>query len=614
MRVLITAIAMILVASTAHADWQSTLAASFDHVETFDNLANWRGTCNSNYQWTGFPSGALFNGYDCEHAGDTANNWVDTFTGNCASGKCFSMDMYNNTGPGRLVFYIGDGTNSSGYDDAYIFYRVRFTSMFMPPGATDWGYFKWFVPSMGYTSASTWGSAGDQASACQDPQTLSNYGPNNFIMNWDYLSPLKNIAAAHPRPAIFSTSCSRVPGTQGYETDNSDNVGTPWMKDSDRSESVPGNAVDGGGPGTFDMYSLNNSSSVYGMEIHVKAGPDQGGTTHYRNLTYEYWLYSPTGTVLHHWLGVNNGTATNYQNNGYSGATIHASAYFPTHKYNRFELGGNQSISGGTTWPPSGRFYVDDVVINGGRIGPTYYALAGGTGINGSCGTASGGTFSSLTSSSPNLCAAGTVASFAGSGPWTWGCNGSGGGTSTSSTACSASLFTAPSLPATWSFTTTENPLNALYWTAPTGVPGLQAAGGLGKATVDGQANAMLWTVNTFNADQYAQAKLTTLDSGENIDLYTRASTAGSGYLVSISNGGVYLWQVVKWKLCDSRVCSYPDRNQRDYGHLQGHRDGPRYACRVFQCRFHLDDPNRHGERDCLGVSRYRAGRIHRSR
>lgn len=65
--------------------------------------------------------------------------------------------------------------------------------------------------------------------------------------------------------------------------------------------------------------------------------------------------------------------------------------------------------------------------------------------VNGACGTASGQSFTSLTSSSPNLCSTGTVTSFAGSGPWSWGCSGSGGGTSTSSTACYASLATSSS-------------------------------------------------------------------------------------------------------------------------------------------------------------------------
>ena len=65
------------------------------------------------------------------------------------------------------------------------------------------------------------------------------------------------------------------------------------------------------------------------------------------------------------------------------------------------------------------------------------------SGINGACGTASGQSYSSLTSSSSNLCATGTAASFTGTGPWTWGCNGSGGGTNTANNACSASLTTA---------------------------------------------------------------------------------------------------------------------------------------------------------------------------
>lgn len=95
---------------------------------------------------------------------------------------------------------------------------------------------------------------------------------------------------------------------------------------------------------------------------------------------------------------------------------------------------------------PGGTYEVDidDIAIsNTGYIGP----LGGSVGttvpilpapVNGACGSSSGQSFSILTAGSPNLCSAGTVASFAGSGPWTWGCNGSNGGTSTSSNACSA--------------------------------------------------------------------------------------------------------------------------------------------------------------------------------
>ncbi|HCC05036.1 TPA: hypothetical protein DEP58_01880, partial [Patescibacteria group bacterium] len=57
--------------------------------------------------------------------------------------------------------------------------------------------------------------------------------------------------------------------------------------------------------------------------------------------------------------------------------------------------------------------------------------------VNGACGSANGQSFSTLTSTSPNLCSAGTVGSFSGTGPWSWRCNSTNGGTYAS---CSATL------------------------------------------------------------------------------------------------------------------------------------------------------------------------------
>lgn len=58
--------------------------------------------------------------------------------------------------------------------------------------------------------------------------------------------------------------------------------------------------------------------------------------------------------------------------------------------------------------------------------------------VNGACGSASGGTFSTLSSTSSGLCSPGTVSNFQGTGPWTWSCLGSNGGTN--ATNCSAQL------------------------------------------------------------------------------------------------------------------------------------------------------------------------------
>lgn len=62
--------------------------------------------------------------------------------------------------------------------------------------------------------------------------------------------------------------------------------------------------------------------------------------------------------------------------------------------------------------------------------------------VNGACGSANGGSLSTVPSS--NLCSAGTAGTISGSGPWSWSCVGAGGGTTAS---CSASLYVEDSSP-----------------------------------------------------------------------------------------------------------------------------------------------------------------------
>lgn len=74
-------------------------------------------------------------------------------------------------------------------------------------------------------------------------------------------------------------------------------------------------------------------------------------------------------------------------------------------------------ITGGWNWNCNG--------INGSSVGDVCSASTAILPVDGVCGTAHGAATASLTSSSPNLCAAGTVGSFGGT--WNWTCNGVGG-------------------------------------------------------------------------------------------------------------------------------------------------------------------------------------------
>ena len=76
----------------------------------------------------------------------------------------------------------------------------------------------------------------------------------------------------------------------------------------------------------------------------------------------------------------------------------------------------------------------------------TSYSVAGGSRINGQCGSANGRTLPSAPTT--NLCSIGAPSAVSGTGPWSWTCAGSNGGTSAS---CSADRQQSNSqIPAGW--------------------------------------------------------------------------------------------------------------------------------------------------------------------
>ena len=73
---------------------------------------------------------------------------------------------------------------------------------------------------------------------------------------------------------------------------------------------------------------------------------------------------------------------------------------------------------------------------------PTPIPIPTPTPVNGSCGSSHGQTFSSIPTA--NFCSTGSLASLAGTGPWTWSCTGSNGGTTAS---CQANVQVVPPVP-----------------------------------------------------------------------------------------------------------------------------------------------------------------------
>lgn len=72
------------------------------------------------------------------------------------------------------------------------------------------------------------------------------------------------------------------------------------------------------------------------------------------------------------------------------------------------------------------------------------YAAPSCTPVAGACGPANGTTVASAPAASTRCASGQTSFSFAGSGPWTWGCRGQNGGADTSATACSANRTPTP--------------------------------------------------------------------------------------------------------------------------------------------------------------------------
>lgn len=128
------------------------------------------------------------------------------------------------------------------------------------------------------------------------------------------------------------------------------------------------------------------------------------------------------------------------------------------------------AAGGDFTWTCAG--------LAGGASSPTCTAHQT---VNGACGTANGVAVSAAPTS--GLCVAGSNATaVAGTGPWTWGCNGVNGGTNTAAAACSAPVGSSCNTAAGETLTGSDFYWNPVSTTTLFPIPATTGSGDLGRA------------------------------------------------------------------------------------------------------------------------------------
>ncbi|UFS69144.1 Ig-like domain-containing protein [Geomonas sp. RF6] len=258
----------------------------------------------------------------------------------------------------RLGTYFGDGTNGkSGYKKVYVFFMMKVSPTFfnkcLDPGTTcvAGGYdatkvIKAFDLCSGFTGVSEWGTAADRALvdaswAYRVPEYGMNYSLFNFIGG----------GLSNPQNLFYGEHNRVATGTApNYTVANIVN-NRPLRSGT-----------------TLDINSYISTGDWYGVELAADIGTkgNNDGST-------DFWIYDKNGVEKGHFSV----TGQNHL------------MYFD-HFYNKITLGGNRLSGHGLTGGLDSRWWIDDFIINGSRIGTTYFQLLSAQGnADGTAPTAS---------------------------------------------------------------------------------------------------------------------------------------------------------------------------------------------------------------------------------
>ncbi|MCP4114858.1 MAG: hypothetical protein GY737_05525 [Desulfobacteraceae bacterium] len=348
---------------------QAASEFGFDIMETFDDIKDWQGSARNGKgpaQITSpdFPkrldgSDTLLNLYDYWVSNDPGDNFIMDHSknrgyiwdpNNTGTGKSLCMDISHranfgygdgkNWGPSRFGMMFGDGDRGSGYEEVYTFHMVRIAPNQWPTAiapnkvgsydkneeylyGSSWKYF-----TMGHGFIRPW-VHGDGPGSGHDPEyryAKSTYGWNTNLI---HLKPHNEqpefrlgLGSYHHMPTDGSPP--RSPSEYDYRANRS------WY--------MPTEVPVGEWIGVEIYYKLNDKDQANG-EMKI-------------------WFYHSDGTEVQVfdrndlWL----------RGGGHS-----------DDKINMLFIGGNNSNTyyWGDTMEPL--YYVDDFIINGSRIGPTYF-------------------------------------------------------------------------------------------------------------------------------------------------------------------------------------------------------------------------------------------------
>jgi|SRR3989339_1623630 len=342
-----------LIAAGAYAQaWQEVLESQFDIVETFDDLQDWKGTKGSPaagniFDLSDMPkkldgSPSIWNYYSCWTDVAPPQNWIGSFgsqyTWSGTKSACIDIGGLN-YGPSRLGTYWGNNNPSNGYDDVYIFHMAKIPRNEWPT----------CIGTLITANENCGGAAGD----C-DGQNLCGYytpgDPYQYIDSWKF--------------GTLNMGCADVECDQyGTGAVYSRFHIIPHIKSHSGAVRIRIESNDADGAGRIgewanrDYYIAGDTSPAkwVGVEFHFRNTKE--GDTKY-NYT-DVWMYDSDGTA---YLVMDNWKREFVSQN-------------ESDKWNLFDFGGNNSATyewGATMESP---YYVDDFIVNGSRIGPSYFSL-----------------------------------------------------------------------------------------------------------------------------------------------------------------------------------------------------------------------------------------------